>query len=160
MACGCKNSNAPKAEGTDAANATEATLKTINADNWTVVVKKTFNLDATMPAGWTVKSVISQNKVNNIDMFLVRNANDKSFEEYAKELWAATLALDPRNNLKLSLTSTVGGEQVTDFAVGNTSSDMWGWFYYPSPDAEKQCRLDFWINDENTVEIKLLNMNL
>lgn len=162
MSCGSKNTNATEGETTEPETTatTEATVKSINADNWTQVVKQNFGFDVTMPEGWTVKSVSSPNGVNNIDMFFVRNASDKTFEEFAQELWNATIALDSRNNMESKLGQVSSGDQITDFAKGKKSNTSYGWFYYPSADAQKDARLDLWLNNDCNAEFKLLNMNL
>jgi hypothetical protein len=124
VSCGGGNSN--KQSGSATATKTEmqaatsgTTLKELNDNNWQSVVKANFGLDLQIPAGWSFKSVISLNRVNNLELMLTTGEGTTGADE-CKRLFEATKALSQhgnyKNNPNWEAETVSAGDAISDFS--------------------------------------------
>lgn len=116
------NNNNPSQtqSGDNNGNKSGTEIKDINTENWEEVVKNNFNLDLSLPDGWSVASAVSPNQVNNTSIFFVPGGST-TYEDFGNTLFEQ-IQTNFTNSVKSILDSSVDYSSFEDANVYGAGS--------------------------------------
>ena len=119
------------ADGIRGSDKKGAGLDNVTEDNYSQVMKENFGIEAIYGEGWTVKSVSSPNKVNNLRLNYI-TPKDIEPKEWSKKYFDACKAVSTDGVRGMILDMNTGAPSKSDKLAdydSYASGGYWGWYY-------------------------------